>query len=312
MKIAYRRMSGAIGLTEKELGTRGLWFEKRKALVNELRQRGHKVDFLNRMTKYSKKYEKQIKLDHDILFIEFGSNNTLSYGDDLKETVDLVKKYKGTKIFLCDDPDLPFIWRSFDKEELENFSCWLNCCSPKYFGGCPEYIPLYDFPFSSLQKNIDPSSYYNKDYFVYIGRPNGREKEISILIENKIPWRVYGDPKHWAKFNIRVLQPPTQPMRAMFYNKVLGSIVLADKKHRDLGWRTGRAYNAILSGCPALVEGSHPGLSKINNFNSVSELSSFFEKWKDPVKRKKDWIQQLEIIKGERKQAEKVFKEFNL
>ena len=53
MYIVYRRMSGAIGLTDLEKGTRGLWLEKRRALLAELRRRGHVVDVVNRMTKFS-------------------------------------------------------------------------------------------------------------------------------------------------------------------------------------------------------------------------------------------------------------------
>lgn len=307
MKIAYRRLSGAIALTKNEIGTRGLWLEKRLALVKFLQSRKHTVDYIGRMTKASKSFEKKIKFDHELLIIEFGSNNTLSYGDDIQETLELCNNTNCHKIFICDDPDLPFLWSKVNASE---FSAWYNCLNPPKI----KDVKVYDFPFSSLQKPISIAPMYNKSKLVYIGRPFGREKEIEQLIKGKVPWMPYGDKKHWEQINIAVGQAPSQSVRGNFYNKSIGSIVLYDQKHAKLGWRTGRAFHSALSGCPAIVFGGNENLAlkPFLHCETTKAIIDSYERWKNPEARKREIEKQIELILQEKKIAMKVLENFGL
>ena len=311
MKIAYRRMSGAIGVTNNEVGTRGMWLEKRMALVGFLRSRKHTVDYIGRMTKASKQFEKKIKLNHDILMVEFGSSNGLSYGEDLAETILLCEKHKGIKIFICDDPDLPFLWNKVDPSQ---FSAWYNCTNPQKLGGQPENVKLYDFPFSALQTPKKTSIFYRKDKLVYIGRPFGREEEVNALITGKVPWMAYGDKKHWEDFSVMVASAPNQSIRSDFYNKSFGSIALCDKKHIKFGWRTGRAYHSALAGCPALVfsQEINPGLSHFIHCKNTKEILELCSLWQNKKERDKAVEQEVEGIIREKKIVIKVLEGFGL
>lgn len=285
-------MAGKIGVSDKEEGTRGLWWEKRRALVTYLAGRGHSVDFVSNMTKHSE-YVPSVELNdsHEVLMIEFGSSNQSFYGADLVKTLEMTRKHKGKIIFLNDDPDLPFIWEGV--KEFKNWSCWYNAYKPEPFGHQPFVIPCYDFPFSSLMNALEPVDDYKKDALVYIGRPNGRTKMVKYLLANSAPWKVYGRKEEWEEFGIMTHQAPNQPQRAEFYQHSLGCVVLADAKHKKMGWRTGRAYHALMAGCPAVVEWDHTSLTAFHKFQDVSDLKALFHRWRDPDLRAADWKKQI-------------------
>lgn len=313
MKIAYRRMSGAIGVTDAERGTRGLWWEKRKALFKELMMRGHEVSIVNRLTEPSKHIgavDKFTALDCGLLIVEFGSSNTQFYGSDLEETKWLAENFKGPKVFICDDPDLPFIWEWAKKPN--EWTCWYNANLGKAIGKEPIGVKIVDFPFSSLQDALEPREDYLREKFVYIGRPLGRGPAVRNLIAGRVPWRIYGKPKEWEEFGVAVHAPPDQPQRAQFYSMQLGSLVLADRKHKQLGWRTGRAYHAVLAGCPAVVELDHKALQGFAKWRSTDDLMKLHARWMDPNHRHDDWKKQIQYAWFEKELANGALKALNL
>lgn len=311
MKIAYRRMSGGIGVSLKERGTRGLWWEKRRALLSTLVDRGHEVDFVGRMTKESAHLPvEKLSSKHELLFVEFGSANKSFYGDDLDETIKMVEQHMGQIVFLNDDPDLPYLWDTL--KSSKNWSCWYNAYHGKPFGKQPADIKIFDMPFSSLQKENYPSKAYQADAMVYIGRPNGRAAIVKKLIASQTKWRVFGKQKEWDDYGLIAHTPPDQPNRQEFYSKQIGCLVLADKKHKEMGWRTGRAYHAFAAGCPAIVEEDHKFLKPFPKWGSPWDIDRHFHRWRDPDLRERDWCKIREIILWDRMIAEETFKAHGL
>lgn len=312
MKVAYRRMSGPIGFSDLEAGTRGLWLEKRRAFVMELRRRGHQVDIFNRMTKFSQQLTTPTFNDsYDVLFIEFGSSNLNFYHDDLNKTQRLTREHGGKIVFLCDDPDLPYLWRTLKADDFEWWAVWANATKCLPFGGQPAAIKTFDFPFASLLPMRRPQDVYG-DKFVYIGRPNGRAAAFTALHAAHAPYQVYGRTKEWPAA-INVLDPPEQNQRTAFYAKQLGSLVIADNKHKQLGWRTGRAYHAIAAGCPAVVEKSHTVLSNMfADFTLPGDLENLRELWSVPGVRREICELQQAVVEGELKIAAATFESVGL
>jgi uncharacterized protein YceK len=313
LKIAYRRMSGAIGVTTKEQGTRGLWWEKRRALVDFLTQRGHEVSYFNRMTKQSASFARPLTppISHyDILIVEFGSSNKQFYGKDLDATIGICNSFRGPKIFINDDPDLPFIW---DAIRPNDWVCWHNALKPVPLGKQYNNIPIFDMPFSSLMDAQEPAKAFDKSALVYIGRPLGRGPIVRYLIANKAPWKVYGKQAEWDEFGIFVSTAPDQPKRAEFYAGQLGSLVLADKKHKEMGWRTGRAFHAVMAGCPSIIEADHTQLGHLfKTFKSIDDINKAFHRWRDPELRLADWSKQAWSVLEERDIAVKTLEKSGL
>lgn len=315
MKIAYRRMSGAIGLTTEEKGTRGLWWDKRIALFKVLAARGHEIDLCSRMTKASRDRfrQKNLRKDHQILMIEFGSSNESFYGEDIVQTMEMVRKHKGKVVFLCDDPDLPFCWKKLFKDDLDRWECWYNATKGVPFGGQPEEIKIMDFPFASLMTPKEPQNIYNAGSLVYLGRPNGREKVIKKLVAGKIPFIVGGRREEWKAFpEVMVVDAPDQPFRPSFYAMSMGSLVLADTKHKRMGWRTGRAFHAIMAGCPAVAEYDHEALAGLPGFEDAEQLRDLITEWCNPKKRKYAWALQKDWVKAQAKICEKTLENIGL
>lgn len=304
MRIAYRRMSGAIGLSLEEKGTRGLWWEKRRALFSALQNRGHSITLFNRMTKPSIGINSRAAMNFrqdsaDVLMIEFGSNNTNFYGEDLLETQEMARLHPGKIVYLCDDPDLPYLWKTV-QTDFDRWSVWMNARYAAPFGGQPAEVRCFDFPFSSLQAARVPSHTYQADALVYIGRAGGRDSAVKDLIQSRAPWRVYGRAAEWNKFLIPVFDAPDQPFRANFYHSQIGCLVLADAKHKRLGWRTGRAYHALLAGCPAVVEASHTALGSFQQYREGNELHELLKHWRNPEHRLTEWKRQINCMADER------------
>lgn len=281
MNIAYRRMSGKIGLSDFEAGTRGMWWEKRKALLKILRTRGHVVDLISPLTKFSgagfgRPYSPAV---HELLMIEFGSSNINFYGPALAETAKLFQQHQGPVVFLCDDPDLPF--HAWGTDRRSNVFQWLNCTLPAPLKS-PDWVINLDMPFSALQspsRNAlrpaqpgDGIAQAVNGELAYIGRPGGRTKAIKALLAEKIPFVAYANAKEWKGFDVEVRPAPAQVDRAAFYAEQLGCLALADSKHKRFGWRTGRAYHAALAGCPVLGESDHPGFKDFALFSEPLQV----------------------------------------
>lgn len=306
MKIAYRRMSGAIGTSHLEQGTRGMWWEKRLALVAWLRARGHTLHYVNRMTKYSAQPRTYAFDDtYDVLMIEFGSANQQFYGEDLAGTLGMAARHKGRIIFINDDPDLPYLWKSVPIERQKRWVCWYNATQPQPFGGQPAHLPMRDFPFGALVPMQAPRD-ASDDALVYIGRPQGREKQVDALVAAQAPVRWYAKPKEYARWpQIQVQAPPQQPQRAAFYSRQLACLALADAKHKRMGWRTGRAYHAVAAGCPALSSLDHPGINWALHYAEPRELIAMRNRLLDKSYRAAVLTEQRKEITAEISLAER-------
>lgn len=316
MKIAYRRMSGAVGFGFNEKGARGLWLDKRIWLLNTLRSRGHHVDVTNRLTKESDMGwpVPELTNEHEVMFIEFGSSNQQFYGEDLTKTFEMIAAFQGRKIiFICDDPDLPFTWKSVPANRIDLFSAWMNCNNPAPLGGMPIMVPLYDFPISGCC----PESAWTKPAtehsgsLAYIGRGSGGRKEVvEALLSFGIPLRIYAKAGEWPEKHI--YPAPSQSDRTWFYNQQAGCLALADTKHKKLGWRTGRAYHAIRAGCPVLAEKDHPVLSWAPSFTGAAEAASMFGQMLLQDARAQMVEAGREQMRTERKQVEAILAEHGL
>jgi hypothetical protein len=312
-------MSGPIGLSKSETGTRGLWLEKREAFISELWRRGHTVAIVNKLTKPTQNElitpapDLARVFESDLLFVEFGGGNKIFFEEDLKATVEIVENFKGPIVFLNDDPDLPMVWDMISQQSQKKFVCWHNSIRPELFGrGLKVKIPVKDFPFSALLPTRPPRNVDSFD-LVYIGRPDGRGAVVRELIAAGIDWKIYGRQKEWCDFGVRVSDPPPQAQRPDFYAGQMASLVLADKKHKKMGWRTGRAYHALAAGCPAIVENDHDALREFLRFNGAPSLKPIIEALKNPSFRQEITLQQQGLmIERDRPIVEERFAEVGL
>lgn len=242
MKVGYRRYSGKAFLAgDKVTSTRGAWLEKRIAFVELLKSRGHEIEIVNTGDPF--------KL-FDVLFVEFGSNNKVFYGDDITYTEELMSyngEFEKKIIFICDDPELfpklnPFFvdhyWVNADNE---------LACS-KHFG-----VSCESFPFYGLQEVRRFAGEHNGKVVYYGGTSQGREERLSKY-KVLLPIEVYGKEKDYKTINPKA--PPSQEERSDFYRSFAYCLGMQDNKHRKLGWNTGRIYHAIASGIPVLFEDS--------------------------------------------------------
>ncbi len=316
MKIAYRRMSGSVGLSGNEPGTRGAWVEKRVAFLAELSRRGHSVDILGKLSKASGGHTLGESPPYDLLFVEFGSSNKQFHGAALLETAAIVARHKGPKVFLCDDPDLDFTWDLVPSKK--DWFVWHNATSCLPLAKQPSGVPTFDFPFSVFQSQLPISEQKNPFVgpLVYIGRPGGRAKVFKALTTAQVTFVAYANASEWKEFSsVVVMDPPTQSERAAFYNSSLGCLAVADAKHKHLGWRTGRAFHALAAGCPVIAEADHPGMGGFATFKYGYERNAneWIAKVRDPDYRGGVVGAQRRIIANrDLPIAEATFKAFNL
>jgi hypothetical protein len=305
MKIAYRRQAGMIALSPLDTGTRGLWFEKRLALVAWLRDRGHVVHLIGRKTKASTQpTEHRFDGSYDMLMIEFGSSNKQFYGDDIAETLRMAREHRGPVVFLNDDPDLPFPWK--DHADFRNWTVWMNGTMPAKMNAAQPDCPIRDFPFAAvaLVKRIDKVDDYHRK-FVYLGRPKGREKVFQrLLVDEGLELTIAGRAGDWADFKRHVVDAPDQPKRSAWYRQFLGSLAVADAKHKRLGFRTGRAFHALLAGVPFVAEADHPALAPYASFRTADDIRGYAHRWSDPDARYQALNQQIMRFIGERQICE--------
>lgn len=295
-------MSGAVGLSYQETGTRGMWWEKRRALFDLLARQGHELRVLSKLTKATLEaggYEHLVgSEDCDVLVVEFGGSNKRFFGDDLAETRRLIRAHKGKVVFICDDPDLWFPWKDLPDEDWSRWTVWVNATGPADSFPVPPEATVVDFPFSSLQATRPPTA-AEGDKFVYLGRPSGRAGVFKKLIAAQVPLQVYGRAKEWEELGMMVREAPAQPARGAFYGKQFACLAIADAKHKRMGWRTGRAYHAIAAGCPAVAESDHPGLSHLLTFSQPRDLVALLARLKEPGARTALVIEQQAKIVGE-------------
>lgn len=298
MRIAYRRMSGAVSFSPNERGSRGLWWEKRQGLVRWLLRRAHTIELVSRLSKNGDaglltpaSYD---AARHELLLVEFGSSNERFNGDDLAETMRIANAHKGPAVYLCDDPDLPFLWERLDRPE--RWVQWLNARSPGQVGKQPDAVRSVDFPFAAtLKPRPTLEGAWIDQELVYLGRPNGRAKALRTVLSAGVPLAVYSNPKDWTDFDIPVVPPPSQPRRSEWYARKTASLVLADAKHKALGFRTGRAFHALCAGTPFLYENDHPAFDGyLGGFTTADDLRGWWGALVDPATRQTLLEQQLE------------------
>lgn len=275
MIVGYRRLSGAIGITEHESGTRGMWWEKRAALLAALRLRGHEVHLLSKPTRPSRGLWEIPPPDTelDLLMVEFGGTNKIFFGEDLAATADIITHHSGPAIYLWDDPDLPL---PAGMDGLQPWTIWANSPGAERLAGPPGSRVL-DFPFASLQAPAPPSV-PGVQRFIYMGRPTGRRADLEYLDPALV--EVYGRPAEWAAHNVEVHCAPAQPLRSALYARYAGGLALASGKHKRMAWRTGRGTHCILSGTPIVTPEDHPGLARYGHrISQPGQLREVLDQW---------------------------------
>ena len=282
--IGYRRLSGPIGLTDQETGTRGMWLEKRRALWAWLRQAGHELIVFGRLTAQSQGRVLAVDgyIPCDILMLEFGGTNLQFFGKDIEQTKAILRVHAGPVVFLCDDPDL---WAPADVLEIgpERWRIWANASKAEG----PE-LPTRDVPFGALLPIREPDDVWQIPRLAYIGRLEGRRSQVGQADARALA--IYGRAKEWPGYALAG-QPPEQAYRADLYRAHVGVLGLADAKHRRTGWRTGRVSHAISAGVPVTVAADHQELRLVlPSFSSLSEAIEQGQEWAaDRQVRRQAW-----------------------
>ena len=83
---------------------------------------------------------------------------------------------------------------------------------------------------------------------------------------------VAGKQDEWG--DVTAITPPEQKDRAEFYRQWRTCLAIYDSKHRDTGWRTGRAYHALMAGIPVAAPTGNPALSWTYPTDTSSQLGN--------------------------------------
>lgn len=280
--IGYRRVSGKLGLTSKENGVRGAWVEKRQALFRNLIAKNYRIFCFTEgtdETKASGYKSHNTYVNCDCLFLEFGGTNLQFYGAAWQQTIKLIQQHRGKIVFLCDDPDLPFLWKLLPNE---NWSRWIiaaNATNPKEVATilkCPVGCKVIDMPMSA---NVTFADYHEGQIAkaIYIGRPNGRGKYFNEFAKCE-DLQIAGKAKEWIAYpNVHVKDNPQQKHRRHFYRQYQACLAVYDEKHKNCGWRTGRAYHALYAGIPVISPKGNDGLSWTYPIQNASDITNFIK-----------------------------------
>ena len=301
-KVGYRRVSGKIGLTSRENGARGAWVEKRISLFKKLIEFGHRIIPLSEATEATKE-SNIITFDGyqkcDVLMLEFGGNNLQFYKKYWDKTIEIIKLHKGKIIFLNDDPDLPFLWKLLPDE---NWSRWIISANAKNTEAvknalkCPSGCRVVDFPMASGMP-FEEFQHGELSYLIYIGRPNGRSKYFKEFTKSK-HLKVAGKPEEWKEYvGLSIIENPQQRERRKFYQMFYGCLSVYDDKHKDTGWRTGRAYHSLCAGIPACAPVGNSGLEWCYPIETSEDIDKFILLGKE--ERKKIWEKQKSVVEKE-------------
>lgn len=279
MKIGYRRVSGKLPLTDNEAGARGTWLEKRRGLIASLEARGHTFSYLTDPTPNSQEagYAKASNYDCDLLMLEFGGNNLMFNRKAWEETFAIIKQHKGKIVFLNDDPDLPFLWKELPNEDWSRWTVAANAVNTHAVRarlGVPAKANVIDIPFHDVLPQREFHNGVNSTA-IYYGRPNGRSKVLAPFLSSGIV-TIAGKPEEWT--NETVVPAPEQKNRSDFYRQWRACLAIYDNKHADTGWRTGRAYHALLAGIPVAAPRFNAGLNWTYPANYPSDLGQLLIK----------------------------------
>ena len=277
--IGYRRVAGKIGLTSYEEGIRGAWVDKRVALFKKFFADGHRIVILSNTTESTKGdgVEYQHKEHYDILCLEFGGTNLQFYGNDWELTVKFIDRHKGFVWFVCDDPDLSFLWNLMPDENWDRWTILANAVN------ADATLKALKAPEGVGFMHVAMDKYMEADTFspgfipkvVYIGRNQGRTEYFKEY--TKSPYlRIAGKPTEWEDYpNLTLVDVPLQKDRRRFYRNYYGCLAIYDKKHKETGWHTGRAYHALYAGIPVLVPPGNDGLAwgyPVNNYIDIEKF----------------------------------------
>lgn len=297
--IGYRRVSGKIGLTNKENGVRGAWVEKRVALFKNLMiLNGYRIIPLSEATDATKDDGFETFSEYqpcDILMLEFGGTNLQFYQKYWDKTVEMIKAHKGRIIFLNDDPDLPFLWELLPDEDWSRWTIAanaVNCAEVAKVLKCPEGSRTVDLPMAS---GMEGESFHagEVEAIVYIGRPNGRTKYFKEFTKSR-ELKIAGKEAEWEDYSgLEILENPQQRDRRKFYQKFAGCLAVFDDKHKNTGWRTGRAYHALYAGIPVCAPRGNAGLNWCFPVDTAADISMFAKL--SAEKRQKIWEKQVEL-----------------
>ena len=300
-KIGYRRVSGKIGLTSKETGVRGAWVEKRVALFKTLLEYGYHIIPLSDATGatiddgFTTFSEYQ---PCDVLILEFGGTNLQFYQKYWDKTVEMITAHTGRIIFLNDDPDLSFLWELLPNEDWSRWTIAANAVNSAEVSKilkCPDGSRTVDLPMSS---GMEFAEFHEGgiEKTIYIGRPNGRTKYFKEFIKSE-ELQIAGKPTEWEDYkDVVVIDNPQQRDRRRFYQTYNGCLAVYDEKHKNSGWRTGRAYHALYAGIPVCAPKGNMGLNWCYPVDSADDLSNFTKLSVDS--RQKIWQKQRELASG--------------
>ena len=297
--IGYRRVAGKIGLTSNEEGVRGAWVDKRVAMFKKFQADGHKIVLLSGTTFETKNegLDKQNKEPFDILCLEFGGTNLQFYGKDWEETVRYVKGHDGFVWFICDDPDLPFLWNLLEGEDWSRWTIIANAVNTDAVLEtlrAPEGVGCIHVAMDKYMQS-DQFSAGNLQKVVYIGRNQGRAAQFKLF--GTSPYlQIAGKPKEWEDYPaLSIVDIPQQKDRRAFYRNYYGCLAIYDKKHKETGWHTGRAYHALYAGIPVLAPPGNAGLVWAYPVNSAADIETFVNL--SAEERKNIWQKQLDKVR---------------
>lgn len=292
--IGYRRVSGKVGLTDNENGIRGAWVEKRVALFKKLLNNNYKIALLSQPTDQTEAEgveHSNAYVPVDTLILEFGGTNIQFYKKYWDVTVDMVNAHKGPIIFINDDPDLPFLWDLLPDEDWSRWTIAANATNTNEVGKtlkAPDGVRVVDYPMDAgMPFNEFHSGTMKK--VVYIGRPNGRTKYFKEFLQSP-DLVISGKKEEWSDFDAEVIANPAQKDRKQFYTDYAGCLAVYDTKHKNCGWRTGRAYHALYAGIPVCAPSGNAGLSWTYPVDTAADITKFANlSWQE---RKMIWERQ--------------------
>jgi len=296
--IGYRRVAGKIGLTNNEEGIRGAWVDKRIALFKKFFADGHRIVLLSSTTDATRDEGLDRQSDNfDILCLEFGGTNLQFYGKNWDLTIEYVKNHSGFVWFVCDDPDLSFLWNLMPDEAWDRWTILANAVNADATLRALKAPEGVGFMHLAMDKYMEADSFSPGTIkkVVYIGRNQGRSAHFKNF--GASPYlQIAGKTKEWEDYPLlSLVDVPQQKDRRKFYRNYYGCLAIYDKKHKETGWHTGRAYHALYAGIPVLAPPGNDGLAWCYPINEPSDIEKFIQL--SVEERQAIWKKQLDKVR---------------
>lgn len=288
-RVAYMRLGARV---PRRPSDRGSWWEKRNALLQLLRARGHSVmvepDTPNPIA------------SADVVMLEFGPSNPIFCADRWAAQAAALRTARGRIIYLNDDPALLPLPLEIAEAlaECEPVQAWLNTPLAAQVGAGLSLeggeVYGHDAPFGSLLPHRGPSPWFRPS-LVYQGRNAGRLKVLQRVRRSGVPLTVLGRPEEWPD-DWSVRRPPPQDERHAMLGEYAGALLLADQQHHALQWRTGRAYHALSAGVPVVTPEPMSGVPWARPMGFNDKLALWTEL---PAARDTAVVEQGEVVAAE-------------